>query len=137
MLSLNLPQKLKRGGDPSSYHAFFNAFRKDRKEGVLPMQKYILVPLRHFGSVPHPKNPHSNYLILERLQQASISSDAQPHLASAMEELEHDVLAVAERNAIESKAIPQYWKDVLVLGNTNPKDPRKGRWVLALPHDIV
>lgn len=120
------------GYDVSSYNRFFEKYGKELKKGAFKERKYILVRLRPYATF---KQGNNSFIVMEHLSHAEPPSSEEhiKHLDSAFSELERDVSYCARR----ARLVPPQSDSLhaIVLGNTNPSNPLKGKWVIALPHD--
>lgn len=135
------------GFDTRDYNRFFKAYTEALRKGRFRKPgKYMLVPLNAHGSFLLPYGPNGRlptrkpktkpvramrfgYLVMERLK-AKRPSRENESLTEAIEELHKHTQRVSKLNKFD--AFDQK-HNVLVLG----REPKSGKWILALPHDYV
>jgi len=132
------------GADPQKLKKSLEVYRTETKRGKIlradgaPGQEKhsrLIMP-RVYGTAEKGK-----YLAMEYMEGISIEiaeellkGKALVSFYKAYNEAKANLKALKKRGAIKPLMSPQLWHSVL-LGNTNPKHPSRGRWVFALPFD--
>ena len=135
----NLP--VIEGVDYKNHLRFYSAYRRALKRGAFKPERYVLTRIRPYGvfSISEKSGPKF-FLVMEKLNSFSfeqIEEHWHRHgLGQAVWEMEDHLKGIMQSDTTKKLKRPQAGKGTIVLGNTNPEEPEKGKWVVALPHDI-
>ncbi len=134
------------GIDYNEYNSAYDHYREALKAGKINPSRYVLVRLRSFGSFsarqaydlklgsdePLNSEGKKQFLVMEKLNEGGVKGDMfseEPGLRlHALRQLHRD-MEVAGIYSLNPRIDP------MILGNTNPREPSKGKWVFALPQD--
>jgi hypothetical protein len=124
------------GSRPGRVMKSILAHHKALRAGQLKAEKYRIVTpkvYRQIGQfiVMEFMEGKSQLKVYEGLNQAEIQS-----INDAFYEMLRNFELLMGRGVINRSEIPQLF-DSIVLGNTNPKDRTKGKWIFAPPMDFV
>lgn len=125
------------GFDYAEHNKFYIKYRRALKKGTITPEKYVLVRLRPFGTF-RSRDGKQKFLVMELVAGGNVNAVKYTFSASAQKSLElaqHELRENLRKLGGLFKT-PQF-SDSLLLGNTNPSEPEKGKWVFALPHDYA
>lgn len=121
------------------YEDFFNAFREEQKNNAFEGRSYILVRPKVLSrfSIPRKTGDEDyfieHYLMMEHFNTVEPTGAEKEHYSEALRQLEADAMRIREKHALPAPHFGHY----LCLGNTNPEEPTKGKWVVAFPRDFI
>lgn len=125
------------GADYKAYNSFYNEFKKRVKARNFVPSLYRLVRIKPYGIVRVAQNVRDlklqdgSFLVMDAINPATVSEELKDSYKAAIEEMNRHVSSL-ERDGVE---VPQYLRDIVPVGHTNPAKPAKGVWLIALPHD--
>jgi len=125
-----------QGFQPDNYLRFFREYKRAVRAGKIKPESYVLVKVRPFGTfeIKPGEGASGYYLVMEYIHQPEIRAAVPNSIFRAKCELDNHVRQFEDEQGL----LPvQTHPDIFILGNTNPKDPSKGKWIFALPHDRV
>lgn len=124
------------------YLRFYAKYRQALKKGEIAPQRYVLVRLQPIAAIAESglflvmehvrEDSHSRYsnrrTLLQRIFKRR-NKEVRASLYDALDEFHR------HHSSIKAPGTKPQFDHTLVLGNTNAREPTKGKWVLALPHD--
>lgn len=124
------------GCRPGQVRKSILAHHKALRAGQLKAEKYRIITPKVYGQigqfiVMEFMEGKSQFGVFEGLNKAEIQS-----LNDAYYEMHGNFEKLMWRGVIKRSEIPQLF-DSVVLGNTNPKDKTKGKWIFAPPMDFI
>lgn len=114
----------------TQYLRFYKKYLAAIRNKMISPNNYLLVPIAAYGRIKAMKADGFDYLVMQEVKTLPNNAwDKNAHAIRAFDEMKEDL------KKIEGLKPQHRIFDVLVLGNTNPQNPEKGKWIFALPHD--
>jgi len=99
------------------------------RKGIISPESYVLVSTKVYGRIG------GRYLVMEYVDNKRGTAFPQSSLRKAINELETNWGDLRGNN--QAIGVMPQKMHVLVWGNTNPKHPEKGKWVISFPYDYA